>query len=246
MAVATKITSQDQRNFVVEGNIGAGKSTFLKILQNHLSIQAVFEPHERWQHAGGAENLLEKFYVDTPRWAYTFQTYAFVTRVMEQQEQAKINPFPAQILERSVFSDRYCFAKNCFELGSMSTLEWKLYCEWFSWLVDNYVAKPAGFIYLRTDPQVCYQRLLKRDRHEEAAVSVDYIEKLHAKHEGWLVARQDVAPYLQNVPVLILNCDQDFEHNLDEQSRHIAQVLDFLNEHCTIPVQAMSQATLTL
>ena len=164
-----------QRCFVIEGNIGAGKSTFLKILKQYLNVQVVLEPHERWQQVGGTENLLDKFYKDPHRWAYTFQSYAFVSRVMVQKEHAQTNPFAVQLLERSVFSDRYCFAQNCYELGYMNALEWKLYQEWFTWFRDTYVVKPEGFIYLRTKPEICYERLhdVQSDR---LAIQVSIVE----------------------------------------------------------------------
>ena len=231
MAQTIPIQSQksaEQKCFILEGNIGAGKSTFLKIMRGYLNVQIVPEPHEKWQKIGDSdENLLEKFYNDTPRWAYTFQSYAFVTRVREQEEYAKKNGYPVQVLERSVYSDRYCFAKNCFELGTMTALEWKLYQEWFSWLVDNYTVKPSGFIYLGTDPEICYKRLLKRNRKEEAEVPLSYLEKLHNKHEEWLVKKENVAPYLKNIPVLILECNNDFEHSKPEQEKHIEKIISF-------------------
>ncbi len=216
-----------QKCFILEGNIGAGKSTFLKIVQERLAVQPVFEPCEKWQKVGGTENLLEKFYSDTARWAYTFQSYAFITRVLEQLEMAKKNQFGAQVLERSVYSDRYCFARNCFELGTMSLLEWKLYQEWFNWLIDNYAIKPDGFIYLRTDPMVCFQRLLKRNRKEEASVPLSYLELLHKKHEDWLIKKEDVADYIKQTPILVLECDADFEHDEQEQARHMEKIVAF-------------------
>jgi len=221
-----------QKNFIVEGNIGAGKSTFLKMIKDYLNVQIVYEPLAKWQSVGGtSENILEKFYNDTSRWAYSFQTYAFVTRIMEQEAHAKINTYSTQILERSVYSDRYCFAKNCFELGTMNSLEWKLYQEWFAWLVDNYTVKPNGFIYMQTDPVVCYQRLQKRNRSEEAVVPIEYLQKLHDKHEQWLIEKTGVAPYLKDTPVLVLDCNSDFEHNVAQQERHIEKIVAFLHEH---------------
>jgi len=217
--------------FAIEGNIGAGKSTFLKMVKEYLEIQAVFEPHEQWQTVGGSENLLEKFYTDTQRWAYTFQSYAFITRVRTQEEHAKINIYPAQILERSVYSDRYCFAKNCFEQGLMTRLEWQLYQEWFSWLIDTYVTKPTGFIYLQTDPDICYNRLRKRDRHEESAVSLDYLTMLHNKHENWLIKKEGVDSCIADIPVLVLHCNNDFEKDTDEQHRHVQKIINFIAEH---------------
>lgn len=234
-----------QKCFIVEGNIGAGKSTFLEIIDKYLNVQIVFEPHHKWQQVADGQNLLEKFYTDTPRWAYTFQTYAFVTRVMAQEEHAKRNPYSVQILERSVFSDRHCFARNSYELGYMDSLEWQLYQEWFSWLIDNYVVKPSGFIYLRTDPIVCYKRLKKRDRYEESGVSLEYLEQLHNKHESWLIAKDGVADYLKDVPVLSLGCNKDFEHNVDQQEQHINSIVLFLAD-CGQPIQVKKQLASTL
>ncbi len=240
-----RLQQTDKKCFIIEGNIGAGKSTFLKIVQDHLNVQAVFEPHQRWQDVGG-ENLLEKFYSDTKRWAYTFQTYAFVTRVLEQEWHARRNEFPVQVLERSVYSDRYCFAKKAFELGNMNALEWKLYQEWFSWLVDNYTVKPSGFIYLQTDPQVCHDRLVKRDRKEETGVPLEYLQQLHDKHEQWLIRKEGVAPYLLNVPVLTLACNKDFETDKTEQEKHMNAIVSFFAEHNVFGVGYRNQSTQSL
>ncbi len=224
----------NNKYFVVEGNIGAGKSTFLKVINTFLNAQVVYEPHAKWQDVAG-ENLLERFYADTQRWGYTFQTYAFLTRVLEREKAALTNTHPFQILERSVFSDRYCFAQNCFELGLMNALEWKLYQEWFAWLVDTYMAKPSGFIYLQTDPTICYQRLLKRNRSEETGVTHEYLQLLHDKHEKWLIQKDGVTSYIKETPVLVIPCDQDFEENRDIQKAHMSKIIDFLEVQYEIP-----------
>lgn len=220
--------------FVVEGNIGAGKSTFFQVVNKYINAQLVFEPLDRWQNISG-ENLLQKFYKDTPRWAYTFQTYAFITRILEQEQRAKKNTKPFQVLERSVYSDRYCFAYNCYEMGLMSSLEWKLYQEWFSWLVDTYMQKPSGFIYLRTNPEVCYERLKKRNRSEESEVSLEYLKRVHEKHESWLIDKQGIDDHIKNLPVLVLECNEDFENNIEIQQAHIAKIIQFLELEYAIP-----------
>lgn len=220
-----------QKNFqriIVEGNIGAGKSTFLRLLQETFEAQFIFEPHEHWQNVGG-HNLLDKFYSDKERWAYTFQSYAFITRMRAEEQGIKNSKHAVHILERSVFSDRYCFAKNCFELGVMSPLEWALYQEWFSWLVESQQYAPTGFIYLRTDPEVCYQRMVTRNRFEESSVSLEYLTMIHQKHEDWLINKKNIAPYLQDVPVLALECNEDFEHNPQELEKHFSKIKDFFN-----------------
>ncbi len=223
---------------IVEGNVGAGKSTFLKLIKQLLPVDIIYEPHQQWQQVGGTENLLERFYNDTNRWAYTFQSYAFVTRVKELELAAKKASQNIQVLERSVFSDRYCFAQNCFELGSMNSLEWKLYQEWFGWLVENYTVKPHGFIYLRTDPAVCYRRMLKRNRSEESCVSLEYLHMLHDKHEDWLIHKKNISSYLNEIPVLILDCNKEFEADISQMDAHAERIGNFLT---TIQTSAQNQ-----
>lgn len=41
-------------------------------------------------------------------------------------------------------------------------------------------------VYLRTDPEVVYQRIKARARPEEAQVSLEYLQQLHRMHEDWL------------------------------------------------------------
>lgn len=78
----------------VEGNIGAGKSTFLNIMADQALelqdiIEVVPEPVEEWQSVAGAEggegpvNLLDRFYKDPQRYAYTFQHYVLLTRMQK-------------------------------------------------------------------------------------------------------------------------------------------------------------------
>ncbi|MBD3231845.1 AAA family ATPase [Candidatus Dependentiae bacterium] len=224
------INQNDRKAIVVEGNIGAGKSTFLKFLKNNFNLDIIYEPTDKWQNIEGQGNLLDYFYKDTKRWAYTFQSYAFVTRVQSQIEAENFGNNSIQIFERSVYCDRYCFAKSCFETGAMTTLEWQIYKEWFAWLVENYTKKPAGFIYLQADPEVCFSRLKKRNRSEEAGVSLEYLNMLHQKHEDWLIYKKDLNKKICKIPVLVLNCNQEFESDYIVQKSFIKKVNIFLNE----------------
>ena len=218
----------DKKALILEGNIGAGKSTMLRIIGEKLGIDVVYEPTDRWQEVGKGGNLLDLFYKDIKRWSYTFQSFAFVTRVQAQIEELKKSKNDVLIFERSVYCDRYCFAKNCYESGFMTALEWQIYKEWFAWLVEGYTRKPDGFIYLKTDPNICFQRLQKRSRSEEVGVTLDYLQSLHKRHEDWLVHKIDIGSYLTDVSVLILDCDHDFEQDLNIQQKHVDKIADFV------------------
>ena len=46
--------------------------------------------------------------------------------------------------------------------------------------------RPDGFIYLKADPDVCSERMARRNRSEEGGVKLEYLEQLHNMHEQWL------------------------------------------------------------
>lgn len=68
------------QQLVVEGNIGSGKSTFLKFLSQTLpnTINVFYEPVEQWRNLNG-HNLFELMYRDPSRWSFAFQTYVQLT-----------------------------------------------------------------------------------------------------------------------------------------------------------------------
>ena len=190
-----RISSRSSIKLAVEGNIGAGKSTFLDILQDSSLelqdlIEVVPEPVEEWQkvHNGSGEpiNLLDRFYKEPERYAYTFQHYVLLTR-MEKDRKARSSLKPLRVLERSIFSDRLVFVRAMHEAGFMGDLELRLYDSWFSMeIAQDQELTPDGFIYLKARPETCIKRLRTRNRSEEAGVDRAYLENLHDKHESWL------------------------------------------------------------
>ncbi len=237
-------TTQNKHNYIqaslspiimVEGNIGAGKSIFLKMLKKHLDVSIIFEPADKWQNINDNDNLLDLFYKDTKRWAYTFQSYAFISRVqtiMEYQEKNKIEK--PQFLERSIYCDRYCFAKNCFESGLMTELEWAIYKEWFEWLSEKYTPKPNGFIYLKTNPKTCFERISKRNRFEEKNVPIEYLQSIHNRHEDWLIKRKGISDSIESLPILVLECDKEFELDINVQKEHVLKIRKFIDQELSI------------
>ena len=176
----------------VEGNISAGKSTFLRFIKDDCVelrdvLEVVPEPVDKWQAVGkGGQNVLAQFYADPARYAYTFQNYVFVTRMMQERDSA-VGTSPMRLLERSVFSDRMVFVRAVHEARWMSDMELAIYDSWFDPVVAALPSLvPDGFIYLRASPGTCAARMAGRGRGEEAGVSLDYLAGLHAKHEAWL------------------------------------------------------------
>ena len=213
--------------YILEGNIGAGKSTFLKMVAKHLSyVSVALEPIHNWQNKIYGQSLLANFYQDPKRWAYTLEILAMVCRVrehMEEQEKSAI-----KITERSIYSGHYCFAQNGYESGFMTDVEWQAYNQWFQFLIPGKCQPPKGFIYLYVDPETAYTRIKKRNRLAEKQISLGYLKQIHAKHEQFLVQQKNIMPGLKDVPLLILDCNREFEDDSVQFARHLQKVESFI------------------
>ena len=91
-----------------------------------------------------------------------------------------------KIIERSIQNNRFCFLENARKEGSLSGAELEVLVSWYDWM-DSSIGLPLDLIvYLRTSPQVAYERLRQRGRKEEAGVPMEFIEvRLVSVLGGW-------------------------------------------------------------
>lgn len=181
---------------LLEGNIAAGKTTLGERLAASDQFNFVREPVEHWQR-GFAANLLERFYTDTHRWAFTLQICAFVTRA-QALEQSPGHADRFNIFERSIYCDRHVFAKNLHQQGFMDDTEWALYLHFWGYFRGQ-VPEPDAIIYLKTPAEECFRRLQVRGRSEEHSITLEYLQQLEARHDEWLLT-----PSVAGRPVVVL------------------------------------------
>lgn len=215
--------------YIIEGNIGSGKSTLLHIIAKHLPHTTVIqEPVEQWMiDTAKKESLLEKFYTNPSRWSYTMETATMFSRIKEHiSTQNTTQRF--KIMERSLYSGHYCFAKNGYLKGLMSPLEWKVYTEIFSFLLQKKCVLPRGFIYVYTPPEICFSRSQKRARKGEEIIPLTYFKEIHQQHELYLKEKKDIADQLKDIPVLTINASLEFEHDIELQKQHCRDIETFL------------------
>jgi len=176
--------------FLLEGNIGAGKTSLGNILKESNKFDFLEEPVAMWRD-GFANNLFEMFYADMERWSFTFQIMAFTTRAKTWTEIMKTLKGEQVVLERSIFTDRNVFAKNLYAVGAMNDSEWQLYQNLWDFLALNYCEQPDKILYLRTPAAVCLERIKMRGREEEQKVPLDYLKRLEDLHDEWLMDHPD-------------------------------------------------------
>ncbi len=204
---------------LVEGNIGAGKSELVRVLAHTLredhdrTVITLQEPVQEWADIGGAGNLLAAFYQDKSRWGLAFQQHALMTklRLLDRHAAAVRDPHTIVVAERSVFTDYCVFAPMLHEQRHIDALSLALYRDAWGFYTGKGANVPSLFtLYLRTDPEVCRARITKRARVGEQAITLDYLQELHRRHEEWL---GDAAK------VITVDGNQDFQGDSWVQER---------------------------
>jgi deoxyadenosine/deoxycytidine kinase len=179
----------------IEGNIGSGKSTILKIIRENFPELAILdEPLTEWQNVGEGKNinLLGLYYQNPARWGFTFQIYAFMSRVNKWTEYSRMTGNGVRISERSLLSDRYIFASIMSDMDILDPAEHAIYLQFYDHLVKmNDIVDLFGMVYVQCPPEICEQRIKKRSREGEDGIPLDYLQKIHEKHEEWLNPRQE-------------------------------------------------------
>ncbi|XP_041004407.1 uncharacterized protein LOC121249709 [Juglans microcarpa x Juglans regia] len=218
-----KPVQKKRLTFCVEGNISVGKTTFLQRIANETLelrdlVEIVPEPIDKWQDVGPDHfNILDAFYAEPQRYAYTFQNYVFVTRVMQERESSG-GIKPLRLMERSVFSDRMVFVRAVHEANWMNEMEISIYDSWFDPVVSCLPGLiPDGFIYLRASPDTCHKRMQLRKRTEEGGVSLEYLSDLHEKHESWLFPFQSGNHGVLSVSKLPLHMDSTLHPDIRDR-----------------------------
>lgn len=215
--------------FFIEGNIGAGKSTFLSLLTHWCPfLEIVQEPLDRWD-GDGASSLLGNFVQDPQRWGLTLETYTMMCRLRELVTMQK-NDFGNLIAERSVYSGYYVFARNSYEQGFLNDLEWAVCRDVFARCVGSDLVQPQGFIYLRVSPETAYRRVKMRNRASESGLSIAYLEQIHRQHERFLVERDGIGSDVSDTPVLIVDYDQDFDFSSAKGLEVAKLVAEFVSQ----------------
>jgi len=171
----------------IEGNIGSGKSTFMQKLKVRLShkkhICFLDEPVDTWSQFKDEEGtILEHYYKDQPKWGFTFQMLAYISRLTLLRRALENPDYKYIVTERSLFTDKNIFCKMLYESGVIHPIQYQIYQAWF----DEFMTKhDYKFIYLRTSPEVAFTRVNRRNRKGET-IPLTYLEECHRYHEEWL------------------------------------------------------------
>ncbi len=151
---------------VIEGNIGAGKTTLAEMISKDYNAQLVSENF--------ADNpFLKKFYNDPVNYAFTlemsFMSERYTQMVNELQHRDLFKDFAV--------SDYYFMKSLIFASVTLSDDEFNLYRKFFN-IIYPRLPKPDLFVFLYKNGTNLLNNIRKRGRDYEQSIETDYLDKV--------------------------------------------------------------------
>ena len=197
-------------NFIaIEGNIGAGKTTFATRFAKDVNAKLVLERFE--------ENpFLPKFYEDPSRYAFPLE----MSFLADRYQQLTDDLSQYDLFKTSVISDYYVFKSLIFSKVTLTEDEYALYRKIFNFMYRELV-KPDLYIYLYQNVDRLLKNIKKRGRSYEQSITSEYLEQIHEGYMNFIRTRKDL-------DILILDIsDIDFVETPEYYYKMVHKILSY-------------------
>lgn len=158
------MSSPKTKRIVIDGNIGSGKSTQLKLLSGRYTVKC--EPIHEWP--------LDLFYENSERWAFLLQMTILKSFATGYED----------VWERSPESSREVFWKILQKTKEEEEV-YRYFYEKCGWSPDIH-------IYIRTDPVRCFERISSRHQEGDVKITLEYLQSVHESYERYIASKSCV------------------------------------------------------
>jgi deoxyguanosine kinase len=199
---------------VIEGNIGAGKTTLAQKLAVDYNARLILEQF--------AENpFLPKFYAEPEKHAFPLE----LSFLAERYQQLKGELGNQDLFKPNLVSDYFFLKSLIFAQANLGNDEFGLYSKLFH-IINDSLPKPDLFVYLYHDIDRLQENIKKRGRSYEQSISNEYLLKIQT-------AYFDFIKQLTDLRILVIDVNNvDFANN----KNHYEQVLDIINQPYNIGI----------
>jgi deoxyadenosine/deoxycytidine kinase len=153
----------------IDGNIGCYKTSILNYFHKNYKTAIDTEPVDSWNE------YLNNIY-NSSNSTYNFQIRVWMDRCWIQEKSNVII-----LMERSPYFIKNVFVEKAREDKTITEDEYNNICMLHNTTDDLWC--PDAYIYLRSDPKICLNRIDKRGRDAEKNIKLEYIQRIHELHE---------------------------------------------------------------
>ena len=171
---------------VIEGNIGAGKTTRAQMISEKNKTKLVLEQF--------ADNpFLPKFYENQQQYSFPLEM-AFLAERYNQLNR-ELSHF--DLFSPFTISDYYFMKSLIFAQNTLQPDEYNLYRQFFTIIYEK-MPKPDLYVYLHKDADLLLKNIAERGRTYETFITKEYLEKITQGYFGYFKQQTDF-------PVLIID-----------------------------------------
>jgi len=165
---------------VIEGNIGAGKTSLAERMSGELNASLILEQFEE-------NSFLPKFYEDPSRYAFPLELSFLADRYLQLKKHFTI----PDLFTSFTIADYFIFKSLIFASKNLESLEYGLYAKLFN-IVSSVVPKPDLIVYLYLSLDNLKKNIRKRGRAYEQNIQFDYLEKIQTGYLDFLRQQTDL------------------------------------------------------
>jgi len=192
------------RSIAVEGPIGVGKTSFVRLLAKKFDAFTVFEDLNN--------PFLKDFYEDKPGASFQAQLFFLLSRHRQLQELAHRDLFHQITLCDYIFSKDKIFAYLNLDDSELLIYD-KLYA-----MLEEQVVKPDLVIYLQAETKTLVDRIRQRDRDYEVEISEAYINEVNKAYNYFFF-------HYTQTPLLVIDTTSiDFVHHEEHLDELVEQI----------------------
>ncbi len=163
---------------VIEGNIGAGKTSLASLLAEDSGSRLVLE-------AFSDNPFLAKFYENPERYAFQLE----LSFLSERYHQIKTELGHPDLFGQAVISDYFLAKSFIFSKYNLKDDEMKLFEKLFS-IINLQAPKPDLYVYLHLPVEKLLENIKQRGRSYEKHISYDYLKEVQEGYFGFFKSQQ--------------------------------------------------------
>lgn len=162
---------QSKYNYmVIEGNIGAGKTTLASLISEEYNARLILESF--------ADNpFLPKFYSDPDKYSFPLELSFLASRYKQLNE---VLGAP-DLFKTFTVADYYFMKSLVFAASTLKGDEFNLYRQIF-YIIYSSLPKPDIYVYLHLSPERLLKNIEKRGRMYEKSISGEYLRKIQESY----------------------------------------------------------------
>jgi len=166
---------------VIEGNIGAGKTSFAKKIAQEFNAKLILEQF--------ADNpFLPKFYKDPDKYSFQLE----LSFLAERYHQLNKDLTSLDLFKAFTVADYYFMKSLIFAKSTLKDDEYNLYRQIFD-IIYKSIPKPDLYVYLHQDVANLKRNIKKRGRDYEQGISDEYLMKIQGGYFDFFKKQEDIA-----------------------------------------------------